>query len=92
MSNLIFIFKAYNPNKRTTYFQHKGYTDYIANSKYVLKNPNTTHGLFGVVKRFPNIQNEENIEPIINYIDELAKIEYQYIEDIFHFENMMQSD
>ena len=30
MSNLIFIFKAYNPNKRTTYFQHKGYTDYIA--------------------------------------------------------------
>ena len=73
MSNLIFIFKAYNPNKRTTYFQHKGYTDYIANSKYVLKNPNTTHGLFGVVKGFPNIQNEENIEPIINYIDELAK-------------------
>ena len=56
MSNLIFIFKAYNPNKRTTYFQHKGYTDYIANSKYVLKNPNTTHGLFGVVKGFPNIQ------------------------------------
>lgn len=73
MSNLIFIFQAYNPNKRTTYFKHKGYTDYIANSKYVLKNPNTSHGLFGIVKEFPNIQNEENIEPIINYIDELAK-------------------
>ena len=73
MSNLIFIFQAYNPNKRTTYFKHKGYTDYIANSKYVLKNQNTSHGLFGIVKEFPNIQNEENIEPIINYIDELAK-------------------
>ena len=73
MSNLIFIFKAYNPNKRTTYFIHKGYTDYIANSKYVLKNPNTSHGLFGVVKEFPNIQNDDNIEPIINHIDELAK-------------------
>ena len=73
MSNLIFIFKAYNPNNRATYFQHRRYTDYIANSEYVLKNPNTTHGLFGVVKDFPNIQNEENIEPIINYIDDLAK-------------------
>lgn len=73
MSNLIFIFKAYNPNKRTTYFIHKGYTDYIANSKYVLKNPNTSHGLFGVVKEFPNIQNDDNIEPIINHIDRLAQ-------------------
>lgn len=73
MSNLIFIFKSYNPNKRTTYFIHKGYTDYIANSKYVLKNPNTSHGLFGVVKEFPNIQNDDNIEPIINHIDRLAK-------------------
>lgn len=73
MSNLIFIFKAYNPNKRTTYFIHKGYTDYIANSKYVLKNPNTSHGLFGVVKEFPNIQNDDNIEPIINHINRLAK-------------------
>ncbi len=73
MSNLVFIFKAYNPNKRTTYFIHKGYTDYIANSKYVLKNPNTSHGLFGVVKEFPNIQNDDNIEPIINHIDRLAK-------------------
>lgn len=73
MSNLIFIFKAYNPSNRATYFQHRRYTDYIANSEYVLKNSNTTHGLFGVVKDFPNIQNEENIEPIINYIDDLAK-------------------
>lgn len=73
MSNLIFIFKAYNPSNRATYFQHRRYTDYIANSECVLKNPNTTHGLFGVVKDFPNIQNEENIEPIINYIDDLAK-------------------
>ena len=73
MSNLIFIFKAYNPNKRTTYFTHKNYTDYIANSKYVIRNPNTSHGLFGIVKEFPNIQNDDNLEPIINYIDELAK-------------------
>lgn len=73
MSNLIFIFKAYNPNKKTTYFVHKNYTDYIANSKYVLKNPNTSHGLFGVVKEIPNIQNDDNIEPIINHIDRLAK-------------------
>ena len=46
MSNLIFIFKAYNPNKRTTYFMHKNYTDYIANSPYVIRNENTSHGLF----------------------------------------------
>lgn len=73
MSKLIFIFKSYNPNKRTTYFIHKGYTNYIANSKYVLKNPNTSHGLFGKVKEFPNIQNEDNIEPIVNHINKLAE-------------------
>ena len=73
MSNLIFIFKAYNPNKRTTYFIHKRYTDYIANSKYVIRNSNTEHGLFGNVDGFPNIQNENDINPIIDYIDDLAK-------------------
>ena len=72
MSNLIFIFKAYNPNKRTTYFIHKGYTNYIANNPYVLKNPNTSHGLFGEDKEFPNIQNEDDINPILEHIDNLA--------------------
>lgn len=73
MSNLIFIFKAYNPNKRTTYFIHKGYTNYIANSKYVIRNSDTEHGLFGNVEGFPNIQNENDLNPIIDYIDNLAK-------------------
>lgn len=73
MSNLIFIFKAYNPNKRSTYFKHKTYTNYIANSEYVIRNKETTHGLFGIVDKFPNIQSEENLSNIINYIDELAK-------------------
>lgn len=73
MSNLIFIFKAYNPNKRSTYFKHKTYTDYIANSEYVIRNKETTHGLFGIIDKFPNIQSEENLSNIINYIDELAK-------------------
>ena len=73
MSNLIFIFKAYNPNKRSTYFKHKTYTDYIANSEYVIRNEETTHGLFGIVDKFPNIQSEENLSSIINYIDDLAK-------------------
>ena len=73
MSNLIFIFKAYNPNKRSTYFKHKTYTDYIANSEYVIRNEDTTHGLFGIVDKFPNIQNEDNLSSIINYIDDLAK-------------------
>lgn len=72
MSNLIFIFKAYNPNKRSTYFKHKTYTDYIANSEYVIRNEETTHGLFGIVDKFPNIQSEENLSNIINYIDDLA--------------------
>ncbi|MBO5005240.1 MAG: hypothetical protein J6D03_08420 [Clostridia bacterium] len=73
MSNLIFIFKAYNPNKRTTLFMHKNYTDYIANSKYVIRNPNTTHGLFGEVEEFPNIQNENDLNLIIEHINTLAE-------------------
>lgn len=73
MSNLIFIFKAYNPNKRTTLFIHKNYTDYIANSQYVIRNKDTTHGLFGVVKEFPNIQDQNNLKPIIEHINKLAE-------------------
>lgn len=73
MSNLIFKFKSYNPNKRTTYFMHKSYTDYIANSPYVIRNPNTSHGLFGEVKEFPDIQNNDDLNPILEHIDNLAK-------------------
>ncbi len=72
MSNLIFIFEAYNPNKRSTYFKHRSYTNYIANSKYVIRNKETTHGLFGIVDNFPNIQNNDDLTEIIEYIDELA--------------------
>ena len=73
MSNLVFIFKSYNPNKKTTLFMHKNYTDYIANSEYVIPNQNTKHGLFGKVKEFPNIQNENDLIPIIEYINNLAE-------------------
>lgn len=73
MSNLIFIFKAYNPNKRSTYFKHKTYTDYIANSEYVIRNKETKHGLFGIVDKFPDIQKDEDLSKIIDYMDNLAK-------------------
>ena len=73
MSNLIFIFKAYNPNKRTAFFIHKNYTDYIANSKYAIRNENTSHGLFGIVDEFPDIQNNDDLNPIIEHINKLAE-------------------
>jgi len=73
MSNLIFKFKAYNPNKRETYFAHKNYTDYIANSEYVIRNPNTSHGLFGEVEAFPNIQNDDDLEKLIDHVNKLAE-------------------
>jgi len=73
MSNLIFIFKAYNPNKRTTFFIHKNYTDYIANSKYAIRNENTSHGLFGVVDGFHDIQNNNNLDEIIEHVNKLAE-------------------
>ena len=72
MSNLIFIFKAYNPNKRESLFMHKRYTNYIANSEYVIRNENTTHGLFGKVDEFPDIQTNDDLTPIINHINKLA--------------------
>ncbi len=73
MSNLIFIFNAYNPNKRTTLFMHKNYTNYIANSEYVIRNKNTVHGLFGVVDKFANIQDENDLTQIMNHINMLAE-------------------
>ncbi len=73
MSSVIFELETLNPNYRTTYFKIKNYTEYIAKSEYAIRNPNTTHGLFGKVERFSNIQDNENIEPIKEYIDNLAK-------------------
>ena len=73
MSSVFFELETLNPNFRTTYFKIQRYTEYIANSKFVIRNENTTHGLFGKTKEFQNIQTEENIEPIKEHITELAK-------------------
>ena len=73
MSNVFFQLETLNPNFRTTYFKVKNYTEYIANSEFVIRNENTSHGLFGKVKEFEEIQIEENIEPLKNYITELAR-------------------
>lgn len=72
MNNLIFIFESFNPNKRTTFFKHKNYTNYLAYSEYAIKNENTEHGLFGKIKEFPNIENMQNIEDINKHIINLA--------------------
>lgn len=72
MNNLIFIFEAFNPNKRTTFFKHKSYTNYLAYSEYAIKNKNTKHGLFGKINVFPNIENMESVEKINQYIINLA--------------------
>ena len=72
MNNLIFIFEAFNPNKRTTFFKHKSYTNYLAYSEYAIKNKNTEHGLFGKIKEFPDIENMKNVDPINQYIINLA--------------------
>lgn len=73
MSNVFFKLETLNPNLRTTYFRIKNYTEYIANSKFVIRNEYTSHGLFGKVEEFPNIQTEENIEQLKEHITKLAK-------------------
>ena len=73
MSSVFFELETMNPNFRETYFKIKNYANYIANSEYVLRNENTSHGLFGIVEGFKNIQKEENIEPIKEHIRALAE-------------------
>lgn len=73
MSSVFFELETLNPNFRSTYFKIKNYTNYIANSEYVIRNENTSHGLFGVIEGFDNIQEEENIEPIKEHIRKLAE-------------------
>ena len=73
MNNVVFLFETFNPNKRTTFFKHKSYINYLAYSEYAIRNSNTAHGLFGKVNVFPNIQEMNNLESINNYITELAK-------------------
>lgn len=72
MNNVVFIFESFNPNKRTTFFKHKNYTNYLAYSEYAIRNQNTAHGLFGKINEFPNIQEMENIGPINKHISQLA--------------------
>lgn len=73
MSSIFFELETLNPNLRTTYFKIKNYLEYIGTSKYAIRNENTSHGLFGTINQFPNIQTEEDIEPIKNHITQLAK-------------------
>lgn len=72
MNNLIFIFEAFNPNKKTTFFKHKSYTNYLGYSEYAIKNKNTEHGLFGKIQKFPDIENMKSIDPINQHIIKLA--------------------
>ena len=72
MSKLIFKLETLNPKLRTTFFKHKNYTNYLANSEYAIKNENTNHGLFGKVKEFSDIRNMESIEEISQHITKLA--------------------
>ena len=73
MSSVFFELETMNPNFRETYFKIKNYANYIANSEYVIRNENTSHGLFGIVEGFENIQEQENIEPIKEHIRTLAE-------------------
>ena len=73
MSSVFFELETMNPNFRETYFKIKNYANYIANSEYVIRNENTSHGLFGIVEGFENIQEQENIEPIKEHIRRLAE-------------------
>lgn len=72
MNNVVFLFEAFNPNKRTTFFKHKNYTNYLAYSEYAIRNKNTAHGLFGKINEFPNMQEMEDIESINKHIIQLA--------------------
>ena len=72
MSRLIFKLETLNPNLRTTFFKHKSYTNYLANSEYAIKNENTNHGLFGRVNGFPDIRNMESVQEISQHITKLA--------------------
>ena len=68
MSSVFFELETMNPNFRETYFKIKNYANYIANSEYVIRNDNTSYGLFGIVDGVENIQEQENIEPIKEHI------------------------
>ncbi len=73
MNNVVFLFESFNPNKRTTFFKHKSYTNYLAYSEYAIRNKNTEHGLFGKINEFPDIQGMKDIEPINRHIIRLAE-------------------
>ena len=73
MNNVVFLFESFNPNKRTTFFKHRNYTNYLAYSEYAIRNKNTNHGLFGKINEFPDIENMEDIEPVNQHIIQLAE-------------------
>lgn len=72
MSKVVFLFENFNPNKRTTFFRHKSYTNYLGYSEFAIKNINTEHGLFGKIAEFPDIENMKDIESINQHIIKLA--------------------
>lgn len=73
MSSVFFELETLNPNSRTTYFRHKQYTKYIANSEFIIRNSDVEHGLFGKIKEFENIEKIQNVELISKHITNLAE-------------------
>ena len=72
MSKVVFLFENFNPNRRTTFFRHKSYTNYLGYSEFAIKNINTEHGLFGKIAEFSDIENMKDIESINQHIIKLA--------------------
>ena len=68
MSSVFFELETMNPNFRETYFKIKNYANYIANSEYVIRNENTSHGLFGIVEGF------EKLDIIPQQIDKILLV------------------
>ncbi len=92
MSNVVFLFENFNPNIRTTFFRHKSYTNYLGYSEFAIKNTNTEHGLFGIIDKFPDIENMKDIEPINQHIIKLANNKIPFFVVPYLYQNMMLLD
>lgn len=70
---IIWINRLLNPNKNSYIARNKTYLSYICNKENVFRNEHTTHGLFGEIKDIPNIDKNNDITAVQEYINRLSK-------------------
>ena len=70
---VVFINRLLQPNKISTIARNKTYLSYIAEKENVFRNTYTEHGLWGYIKEIPDIDTNNSLKKVQEYVNKISK-------------------